>query len=483
MIITKNDSWSLNSFMNRIGLLAFSSIVKFLVQIVILILAAKKLSLPDYGIYQLVWMYLNFFSVVLLFGAYNLIISANTTSLTKWFAVKRKPILICVVLFHAITFLYLLVFTKYFSTIENIILAFVILAQNIAIIFEAIAIKKENEKQVFIASILYSFILFAIHIYAFFYSYNLLIILVGILLASLIKTILLFTNTSKTIPQEYSQSETSIYKKWMYLGVNDLLGIIVKWIDKWIVLLLLPISQFAVYFNGTFEIPIFLIILGAVGNISIVDMGKVKKENTKAILQIFQKSSLLMSTIIIPAFCFLLFFGSDFFVLVFGEKYVPAIPIFQISIFIIPARIIYSTTFLQVYNENKIIVNGSILDFVLAILFMLLLYPVLQMKGLALAFVLSTYIQVGYYLWHTKRITKISMLDFFRFKEIFILCISSIIMMLLCKYMLSTIFKNAGLFFGVLSCGLLFLSFFYILNTHWIKNIENENESSNSIIN
>lgn len=205
--------------------------------------------------------------------------------------------------------------------------------------------------------------------------------------------------------------ENNIKKDWLYLGTNDVFNVFVKWMDKWIVLLLWPTTSFAIYFNGTYEIPIFLLLLGAVGSVSVVEIKKIKKDNTSAIVNIIKQPVLTLAAIALPSFAFLYFNASYLFQVLFANKYVESVPIFIITLLLIPSRIIYSTSVLQVFGKNKIIVKGVVIELVLAIVLMVILYPIINQKGFALAFVIANYIQLAYYLWHTAKFLNKKIID------------------------------------------------------------------------
>ncbi|MGH2563148.1 MAG: hypothetical protein ACRDE5_01460, partial [Ginsengibacter sp.] len=47
----------------------------------------------------------------------------------------------------------------------------------------------------------------------------------------------------------------------------------------------------------------------------------------------------------------------------------------------------------------------------IAIILMIILYPIMGSRGIVLSIVISTYCQVIYYLWHSAKILKIKMLE------------------------------------------------------------------------
>ena len=252
-------------------------------------------------------------------------------------------------------------------------------------------------------------------------------------------------------------------KQWFYLGLNDVLGIIFKWLDKWVILFFVSVTEFAVYFNGSYEIPIFGLMLSAAGNIMLVELSKANNDGTAKIKSLFENSSLLLAAIVFPSFCFLFFYSTEFFTLIFSAKYAASIPVFIISIFVLPVRITYFTAVLQVYHRSDLIVKGAVLDLLVAIVLMAVLYPLLQMEGLALAFVVSTYVQAGYYLWHTGKIINKKVSYFFPFKKLFMLLVLSAVITGAGYYLFIFLSYPVNMILGIALCVILIaaLLFYY----------------------
>ena len=235
------------------------------------------------------------------------------------------------------------------------------------------------------------------------------------------------------------------------------MGVLFKWLDKWVILFFVSISQFALYFNGSYEIPIFGLMLSAVGNIMLVDLSGKKEISVIKVKQIFNHSTLLLASIVFPAFCFLLFYNFEFFTFIFSNKYVEAIPIFIICLFVLPLRITNFTAVLQSYKRSELIVKGAAIDLLTAIVLMIILFPVLELKGIALAFVLSTYVQAAYYLWHTGKLINKPVSYFFPFKKLLLLMLVSITT-IACGYLLLRIFIYPYNFIGgIITCSFLIL--------------------------
>ncbi|MGF2414779.1 MAG: lipopolysaccharide biosynthesis protein, partial [Ferruginibacter sp.] len=295
------------------------------------------------------------------------------------------------------------------------------------------------------------------HLAILYSTYSLQLILLAIIAMFLIKAILLGLLGIPHQPNKPAVVATALGKQWFYLGLYDVISVLFKWLDKWVILFFISITQFAVYFNGSYEIPIFGLMLSAVGNIMLVDLSTQNNNAALKVKTLFQNSSLLLAAIVFPSFCFLFFYSHEFFTLIFSTKYTDAIPVFVISIFVLPLRITNFTAALQVYHRNDLIVKGAVLDLCIAIVLMLTLYPILQMRGLALAFVLSTYIQAAYYLWHTAKLTVSYTHHFFPFQKLFFLLLFSAAISGGCYYLFSYFTHPINMIAGIAVCTILIL--------------------------
>jgi O-antigen/teichoic acid export membrane protein len=414
-----------NKLFTKISWLSASSMIKYIAQFVSIILFANKLSVDDYGTYQHVWIVINLFCTLIPFGLTTLLLSANTGAVKNWILTNKKSIISLSILSLFALLLYLFVAMKGLVQTEKIFLFILIIFQILAFAGESILVKQAKEKSLFWINTIYFIAYFLLHYFIVIKYYSLATLLLGLIIITIVKSFFSFMLKNRT--EKYFSEENNIKSEWIYLGTNDVLNVVVKWLDKWIILLLWPTASFAIYFNGTYEIPIFLLLLGAVGSVSVVEISKLKIENKNAILQIFKEPILWLATIALPSFAFLYFNAAYLFKYLFANKYNESVPIFIITLFLIPARVVYSTSVLQAFGKSKIIVQGVLLDLILAIIFMSTLYPILGQKGFALAFVLSTYLQILYYLWHTSNLLQQKITNLVPFLPIMLILIISIV--------------------------------------------------------
>jgi O-antigen/teichoic acid export membrane protein len=414
-------------FAKRSFLLISSSIARLAVQLVIIFLYSRHLAVADYGLYQSVWLYINIISIVSLFGLPALLLSISVADISAWIRKNKKRFLLYATALNFIPLVYILFAANEYGYTTKMLLVVLAVVQNIAILLETLLVKNKKEGLVFASNLIFFAGYLTCHLLVLYNSYSLDKLLCCISVLFIVKLLFLVPFCRRYIFDQSAGNIIPVGKQWFYLGINDVLAVLFKWLDKWIILLFISVTQFALYFNGSYEIPVFGLMLSAVGNIMLVDLSGQNSISGKKIKSLFENSSLLLAGIVFPSFCFLLFYNREIFTLLFSIKYIEALPVFVISIFVLPLRITNFTAVLQVYHRNDLIVKGAVLDLLIAIILMVVLYPLFQLRGFAAAFVISTYIQTAYYLWHTGKLINEKITDFFPFKKLLLILIPSVV--------------------------------------------------------
>ena len=433
------------------------SIFKMLTQIVVLMIYARQLSITDYAIYQSIWLYINVISVISLFGLPSFILSAGVSNIKIWIANNKKVFLFYAILFNLVPIAYMLLVPSSFSLVTILLLLCLTVIQNCSIITESIAVKNEKEKMFLKTNILFSIFFLAAHLLILSINYSLQCLMMALIVIFFVKTILQLYFIVIVPNLEIISKKNG--KQWLFLGLSDIFSVVFKWFDKWIILYFLTLREFAIYFNGSYEIPVFGLMAGVAGNIMLVEYCKPDKDLQIKTKALFENSATLLSGIVFPSFCFLLFYSNDFFTFVFSSKYIEAVPIFLISIFILPLRVTSFTAILQANRRTDIILKGAIIDLFVAIFLMTVFYPIYKTNGLALACVVSTYGQAAYYLWQTSKIIKKSIAYLFPFKKLFTTMALSVIVMAVGYISCKNLFYPLHMVVGII-VSLILITFF-----------------------
>ena len=372
----------------------------------ITIIYSRQLSYEDYGTFQSVWMYANIVNVIISFGFSSVIFSTNLSFLFLFIKNNRRIITSFYMVLSISGLIAFFFLSKNFTANVKIWLIAFIIIQNIITIAETLLIKRKKEKISFVINIFYALLFFGCHLFILSH-YSLSNLIISLCVLSILKLFAIATVPAQNESYEPIADEKHFLKHWGYLGLNEILGVTSKWIDKVFLLYLLTASDFAVFFNGSFEIPLFGLLISVAGSFMLIEFSENIQLKNK-IIALFNESFSLLSSIVFPLFFFLFFFREEIFAFVFKNKYYDSVPIFAIGIFILPLRINNFSVILQCFSQGKKVMLGSLIDIIIAIVLMIILYPFMGMKGIVLSIVISTYCQVLYYLWHSAKILHVT---------------------------------------------------------------------------
>lgn len=358
------------------------------------ILFSRKLSTIDYGIYQSIWSFISVCIVISTFGIPRYILTFGKIIFTKQ---QTKLVGLLFIIFSLLS-CYVILFYPNISLFEKMFLLGIVLSQSIFLIQESNIIYDQKNEYLIWTNLAYAILLFISQvIIAYQPKFSLINSLIAILLVSITRNIVIYFY--------YTQKNTNIItqniniKELNWFGLNDLISILSKWFDKFILLFLLTPIHFAIYFNGTFEIPLIGMLLSVFQSI-MASHNSAEKMNDEEQIQLFNSSSLIMSGILFPLATVCVFYSSEIVNIIFSAKYSESSILFAISALILPLRICNYSVLLQLKEQGKTIIIGSILEFAVIIILMWILYPFFQLKGLIIAGVIGIYLLAAFYTFH-----------------------------------------------------------------------------------
>jgi O-antigen/teichoic acid export membrane protein len=362
-------------------------------------------------------MYINVLNIFFGFGISSIILSSKENEFIKFIKGQKRRIFTLYALLIFSVSIVLLLITKELSKSTILIITVLSILQIFINIWEAFLIKREKSKIILISNIGYSvaFVLWHLQIKP---LYNIDDLLLGIIILTLFKFLIYFFQRIK-FQTEIGEIKNDFSRQWAFIGFNDVVGVFAKWIDKLILIYIITPTEFAIFFNGSIEIPVFGILISVIGSIMLVEIAT-KISNKNEVVKIFRESFLLLACIVFPLFWFLLFYRNELFYVAFGNKYDASIPIFLITLLIIPLRINHYGAILQCYNKSNTILKGSILDILIALALMPILYFFFGVIGVALSIVISTYFQCFYYINHSAKVLQIPVFQLVPIKSIII---------------------------------------------------------------
>ena len=150
------------------------------------------------------------------------------------------------------------------------------------------------------------------------------------------------------------------------LGINNLAVRFNKYIDKYIVALLLTDVALAEYQVGANELPLVTVVPYAVGAVFLASFVSLRSwGDTGALLALWHQAVAKVSLVVLPAALLAVFFAADIVRLLFGEGWSAAVPVFQVYALLLLQRVGQYGALLQAYAETRAILRITVVMLVL----------------------------------------------------------------------------------------------------------------------
>lgn len=388
-----------------------------LATLVVVILFSRHISEEAYGNYQNFWVQLLLLSAVATMGipAFLLTYSAG---FVKQLLVSLRPKHLSGVLLWmlAITLVFVMVRQYTAATTWYIPFSFFLL-YCLNAVTESMLIVFRRFGWLLCVNVLYAAVFIWLHLGVLNGTYDIDTLFVLLLLPGVLKLLVTTIVTGESVKRteavaddDYTRAD--IRSLWLHIGIYDVLQRVFSWVDKFAISLLFAASVSAVYFNGTFDVPFLPLLLGAVSSAALLQMASLpnKADNASAVL-IANQTARMLSAVVFPIFFFLFLFRYELFSILLTDKYIDSVPIFAVTVCIVPLRAYNFTSILQNRHKGRVINIGAVMDLVIACALMYPLYLWMGLTGIAASFVISSYIQGAYYLYHTSKVLGTPMLQ------------------------------------------------------------------------
>ncbi len=189
------------------------------------------------------------------------------------------------------------------------------------------------------------------------------------------------------------------------LGVRDGIDIVSGWLDKLIVTAHFNPTQFAVYFNGAFQLPFVDLVIQSVRAVVMPDYTAAgKRGDLLTVAELHARTARHIALLLFPLTIWSWLFGPDLMAVLFGEAYRESGSYFRLFALVLPARIVTAHIALMSFGRADLALYGTLLDVLCAGGLGLLLIPQFGLYGPALASVIGAYGQITLYYWQLRRL-------------------------------------------------------------------------------
>lgn len=441
----------------------FIKLFPALAAVVILVLYSRYLPPEAYGQYQRFWVGVLLFGTFAYAGLPAVIITYTPSVLHAAIRRLKKPLIFLLPLWILLWSL-LFIGSQHPADVQPWVSGALVAMYAIYMIGEALLMTTRRMNGLLAVNILYGAWFIGVHFhYLRRFDLGALLFWIGVGSVLRVLIVIILINTRfRALPSDVIDDEHFGRAKrlWWHLGVYDLLQTLFRYLDKFILGALLSAKMFAVYFNGSqpAEVPFLPYLIGAVSG-SVMIQAAAEKQSDQA-FRMLNSTSKLLAGIVFPLFFLLFFYRSEIFDILLTAKYASSVNVFAIALLVLPLRAYNYTTQLQLLHRGDLIIKGALIDLVLALAFMYPLYQVLGVAGVAFSFVASTYLQVGYYVWHTTRLLQLPvarLLPLWSWLQVF--SITGVTMFLTHQLSQKLLPPVAGVATGCLAAALLILIF------------------------
>lgn len=201
----------------------------------------------------------------------------------------------------------------------------------------------------------------------------------------------------KSVPGNWDKpsltSMLSMAKFSLPLGVASIFGTLTIQLASLIVSVMTTPEEFAIYANGAKEIPFIGIITASISVVIMADMAqKIKENNFKIALELFQKAAIVSASFLLPIMVFLMIYAESFIEILYSSKYEESVIPFRIYLLVIPVRIAYYGSAFIALGKTKAILIRSIIDLILNLVFCYLFVLWFGSYGAAIGLILTLFV-------------------------------------------------------------------------------------------
>lgn len=202
---------------------------------------------------------------------------------------------------------------------------------------------------------------------------------------------------SSAIADERIPNVTPTYQDMLIysvpVGLAGVVGILAQLTDKLIISGYKTSYEYAVYVNGSIEIPLISIVTGALATGALAEMSKLCSEGRYVDAHVlFKRIGEISASFLMPTFVFLWIVAEPLMVLLFGSPYRESSIIFRIYLLLLPIRVVYYGPALIALGKARYILYRGVVELILNVLLSIILINYLGTIGVAVSTVVIIYL-------------------------------------------------------------------------------------------
>lgn len=328
--------------MNKTIYLTIQNSIKQVLAMLFFIILARYLTVEDFGKYQQLLLIVAMFGVIFSMGIPVAIsyfhgqtskYREKVSIYKRFFLTQLLFVFVGIIAFNICSSFLATIFKNNYFEIYSIVLSFIMITATSVELFRNLSTVTNNLKHFMISTSILQLISIFISIIITIYTQNIYYVLVitaisnSLIFLILVKKNLkyfLFNTTKKFINKTES-------KYVIAMGSVTFVQIFNGYIDQIMVSIMLSVEDYSNLKIGGFQIPFIGIITGSLLTIMIPLMSKYyKNKDYISITNMWRLSMKKASILLIPIIIFCLIFANELIISFFGDKYQPAVIIFQV---------------------------------------------------------------------------------------------------------------------------------------------------------
>jgi len=205
------------------------------------------------------------------------------------------------------------------------------------------------------------------------------------------------------------------------MGAAMMAAILARQLDKIIISSSFTTAQFAIYANGSYEIPLISVLTLSVTAVLVPALVRAHSgRDIPEIKRLWHGSARRTAWLFFPAFVFLFIAAKPLMIFLFSEKYTDSVFVFRVFLFLLPLRIALYSAFLRALGNTRSILISSLGACTISVILAVILIKVhpLGYLGPAIASVLASYWAAWFCIRRTIRILDWSWREYFPWKTL-----------------------------------------------------------------
>lgn len=241
-----------------------------------------------------------------------------------------------------------------------------------------------------------------------------------------------------------------LFRMAIPLYLVEVLGASYTYISGFVISINLDENAYAVYKNGSFELPVIGTLYATISTVFMGDISsKIYARQFQEVAETKRRIIEATSLILFPVAIYFIVFAPEFVKFYYSEKYVDSIPVFMIFTAALLIRFQNYTDVLILLRRSNLVLFSFVLFVVSNFILNLVLSHYFGVMGCALATISSVYILALVQLVLTTRELRVSFGSYFDGKKMLAILLMSISIMLLVKWSSSYLTFKPWLILGI----------------------------------